>query len=104
METGQGPHGSKEVQLWDQSDRTGIPTPAAVWGWGEGPQTSHLTQPNFSGWVSNPDSHVVPKTLPNWAGTLTPSPGDLPDPGIELGSPALQVDSLPPEPPGKTKL
>ena len=30
-----------------------------------------------------------------------PSPGDLPDPGIELGSPALQVDSLPTEPPGK---
>ena len=25
-------------------------------------------------------------------------PGDLPDPGIELGSPALQVDSLPLEP------
>ena len=24
-----------------------------------------------------------------------PSPADLPDPGIELGSPALQVDSLP---------
>ena len=24
-----------------------------------------------------------------------PSPGDLPDPGIELGSPALQEDSLP---------
>ena len=45
---------------------------------------------------------MVPKTLINWAGTLTPSPGDLPDPGIELGSPALQVDSLPPEPPGKT--
>ena len=30
-----------------------------------------------------------------------PSPGDLPDPGIELGSPALQVDSLPTELPGK---
>ena len=29
------------------------------------------------------------------------SPGDLPDPGIEPGSPALQVDSLPSEPPGK---
>ena len=29
------------------------------------------------------------------------SPGDLPDPGIELGSPALQADSLPAEPPGK---
>ena len=30
-----------------------------------------------------------------------PSPGDLPNPGIELGSPALQTDSLPSEPPGK---
>ena len=26
---------------------------------------------------------------------------DLPDPGIELGSPALQTDSLPAESPGK---
>ena len=31
------------------------------------------------------------------------SPVDLPDPGIELGSPALQADSLPAEPPGKPK-
>ena len=30
-----------------------------------------------------------------------PSPGDVPDPGIEPGSPALQADSLPSEPPGK---
>ena len=30
-----------------------------------------------------------------------PSPGDLPDPGIEPRSPALQTDSLPSEPPGK---
>ena len=28
-------------------------------------------------------------------------PEDLPDPGIEAGSLALQVDSLPSEPPGK---
>ena len=27
------------------------------------------------------------------------SPGDLPDPGIKLRSPALQADSLPSEPP-----
>ena len=27
--------------------------------------------------------------------------GDLPDPGIEPGSPALQADALPSEPPGK---
>ena len=30
-----------------------------------------------------------------------PTPDDLPDPGIEPGSPALQADSLPSEPPGK---
>ena len=30
-----------------------------------------------------------------------PSPGDLPDPGTVLGSPALQADSLPAEPQGK---
>ena len=30
-----------------------------------------------------------------WSGLPFPSPGDLPDPGIEPGSPALQADSLP---------
>ena len=30
-----------------------------------------------------------------------PSPGDLPNPGMEPRSPALQADSLPAEPPGK---
>ena len=30
-----------------------------------------------------------------------PSPGDLPDPGIEPGSPALEADSLPTEIQGK---
>ena len=32
-----------------------------------------------------------------WSGLPFPSPGDLPDPGIEPGSPALQTDSLPTE-------
>jgi len=36
-----------------------------------------------------------------WSGLPFPSPGDLPDPGIELGSPSLQADALPSEPPGK---
>ena len=36
-----------------------------------------------------------------WSGLPFPFPGDLPDPGIEPGSPALQAGSLPPEPPGK---
>ena len=36
-----------------------------------------------------------------WSGSSFPSPGDLPNPGIEPGSPALQADALPSEPPGK---
>ena len=36
-----------------------------------------------------------------WSGLPLPSPGDLPNPGIERGSPALQEDALPSEPPGK---
>ena len=36
-----------------------------------------------------------------WSGLPFPSPGDLPDPGIEPGSPALQADALTSEPPGK---
>ena len=35
-----------------------------------------------------------------WSGLPFPSPGHLFDPGIELGSPALQADSLPSEPAG----
>ena len=35
-----------------------------------------------------------------WSGLPFPSPGDLPDPGIEPGSSALQADALPSEPPG----
>ena len=37
----------------------------------------------------------------NWSGLPFPSQGDLPDPGIELGFPALQADFLPSESPGK---
>ena len=36
-----------------------------------------------------------------WSGVPFPSPEDLPDPGIEPGSPALQADSLLSKPPGK---
>ena len=32
-----------------------------------------------------------------WSGLPFPSLGDLPDPGMEPGSPALQADSLPTE-------
>ena len=36
-----------------------------------------------------------------WSGLPCPLPEDLPSPGIEPRSPALQADSLPSEPPGK---
>ena len=31
-----------------------------------------------------------------WSGSSFPSPGDLPNPGIDPKFPALQADSLPP--------
>ena len=46
-------------------------------------QLSHKGSPRILEWVA------------------IPSPEDIPNPGIKLGSPALQVDSLPLAPPGK---
>ena len=39
-----------------------------------------------------------------WSGLSCPPPRDLPHPGIEFGSYALQTDSSPSEPPGKAPL
>ena len=38
-----------------------------------------------------------------WSGLPFPSPGDFPTLGIEPGSPAVQADSLPSEPPGRPR-
>ena len=38
-----------------------------------------------------------------WSGLPVPSPGDLPNPGIEPRSSALHADTLTSEPPEKTK-
>ena len=51
-------------------------------------------------------AHQVPPSMgfsrqEYWSGLPFPSPGDLPDPGIEPRSPALQADALTSEPPGK---
>ena len=42
---------------------------------------------------------LLGKNIGSWL--PCPPPGDLPDPGVELGSPALQVGSLPAELPEK---
>ena len=36
-----------------------------------------------------------------WSGLQFPSPGDLPEPGVEPGSPTLRADALPSEPRGE---
>ena len=40
---------------------------------------------------------IFPVFQEYWSGLPFPSPGDLPDPGITPGYPALQADSLPTE-------
>ena len=59
-------------------------------------------------WLCDPwtVAHQAPLSMrfsrqEHWSGLPFSSPGDLPDPGIESGSPTLQTDSLPSEQPGK---
>ena len=56
------------------------------------PQTVALQAPLSMGFSRQDD----------WSGLPCLPPGDLPNPGIEPRSPALQADSLPSEPPGQT--
>ena len=44
---------------------------------------------------------ILPARILEWI--AIPFSRDLPNPGMEPGSPALQADSLPSEPPGKPK-
>ena len=50
-------------------------------------------------------AHQVPPSMEfsrqeYWSGLPFPTPADLPDPGIEPGSPPVRADALPSEPPG----
>ena len=53
-------------------------------------QISHIVGWFFTNWASREAQEY-------WSGQPIPSPVNLPHPGIEPGSPALQVDSLPTE-------
>ena len=57
-------------------------------------QVSCIAGGFFTSWVTREAQEY-------WIGQPIPSPADLPDPGIKPGSPALQVDSLLAELPGK---
>ena len=81
-------------------------------------ETGNLSQSNWTSSVagdwkllSRVQLFVTPWTIQSivfsraeyWGGEPFPSPGDLPNPGIEPRSPTFQVDSLPAEPQGKPK-
>ena len=57
-------------------------------------QVSHIAGGFFTSWATREAQEY-------WSGRPIPSPVDLPDPGIEPGSPTLQADSLSSELPGK---
>ena len=70
-----------------------------IWEWVAFPFSRGSSQPRDQTQVS----HIAIRFFTNWATREAqeygreepiPSPGDLPNPGIELGSPALQVDSI----------
>ena len=88
----------------------------------EAPREAHIKNANSSArsWAQSL-SHVqffaTPRTVAHqaplsmgfskkkyWSGVPFPPPGDLPNPGVEPMSPALQVDSLLSEPPQKPSL
>ena len=57
-------------------------------------QVSRIVGESFTTWDTR-------ETQEYWSEQPIPSSGDHPNPGTELGSPALQTDSLPAELPGK---
>ena len=59
-------------------------------------QVSHIARRFFTSWVTREAQEY-------WSGEPIPSPVELPDPGIEPGSAALQADALPTGLPGKPK-
>ena len=67
---------------------------------------SHSVMSNSA--ISRTVAHQAPLSIElsrqeYWSGLLFPFPGDLLNPEIEPGAPALWADSLPSEPPGKPR-
>ena len=60
-----------------------------------------VTQLCLTLWTPWTVAHQVPLSMEYWNGLPFPSPGDLPDQGIEPMSPTLQADSIPSEPLGQ---
>ena len=112
--------GSRSTAAW-ASDAAGTCTPALPEGW-QGRRPRSAREPVWLGCLVADTSAqscptpVTPWTVAQqaplsiglsrqeyWSRLLFPSPGDLPEPGIKPGSPALQADSLPTEVSAKPK-
>ena len=78
------PHG-----LYSPWNSTGQSTPSQKISFLQGifpTQVSHIAGGSFTSWATREAQEY-------WNGWPIPSPGDLPDPGFEPGSPAWQADS-----------
>ena len=93
-----------------------VKTPPAMWetgvhslGWEDPLENRKATHSSILAWrIPWTVAYQAPLSMgfssqEYWSGLPCPPPGDLPSPGIEPRSPALQVDSLLSKPPGKTK-
>ena len=105
---------SKQSQLWQSLIGNFPQRPRAarlsIWTrWCE-PVSPGISQSSVSASHSVMSSSLPPLQAPlsmgfssqeYWSGSPFPSPGDLPSPGVEPGSPTLQAECLLSEPPGK---
>ena len=95
----------KHYKMWTQKFNTKwekclILTPNSVWKWVKLLSRVRLFATPWTVGYQAPSSMEFSRQE-YWSGLPFPSPGDLPNPGIEFGSPELQADTLPSEPPGK---
>ena len=78
-------------------------TRAGSLGWEDPLEKEMATHSSTLSWTERPGrlQSMGFSRQEHWSGLPFPSPGDLPDPGIEPRSPTLQADALPSEPPEK---
>ena len=96
----------KKEHIWVSSNEVDEPrTYYTEWKWKKEKKVKSLSHVRLFV-TSQTAAYQAPQSMgfsrqEYWSGLPFPSPGDLPDPGIEPRSPALQADALTSEPPGK---
>ena len=91
------PHAlNQKTKMW--KTRSNIVTNSIKWKWSRSVVSDSAT-PWTTAYQAPPSTGFSKQEY--WSGLPFPSPGDLPNPGIEPGFPAFQADALTSEPPGK---